>query len=75
MTAFRYFYRNSFVETILLLAVITQVYSGIKLFKEKKKVAITFFEQVQIWSGLYLAIFLVIHVGVVLAGRFILKLI
>lgn len=74
MTTLRFFYRNILVETVLLLAVITQIYSGLKLFKTNRKLAGTFFEKLHIWSGLYLAIFLVIHLSAVLAGRFFLHL-
>ena len=74
MTILRHFYRNIFVETILLLAVATQIYSGLKLFKSKRKSAKTFFEKLHIWTGLYLAIFFVIHLSAVLAGRFVLNL-
>lgn len=70
----RRFYRNIFVETILLLAVLTQIITGIKLFIRKHKTAISFFEKVQIWSGLYLSIFFVIHVSVVFVGRIFLHL-
>ena len=51
MTILRHFYRNIFVETILLLAVATQIYSGLKLFKSKRKSAKTFFEKLHIWTG------------------------
>lgn len=74
MTTLRLLYRNAFVETILLLAITTQLYSGLKLFKTKRRTAHTFFERLQIWTGLYLAIFFVIHLGAVLAGRFVLHL-
>jgi len=74
MTILRHFYRNIFVETILLLAVATQIYSGLKLFQSKRKSAKTFFEKLHIWTGLYLAIFFVIHLSAVLAGRFVLNL-
>jgi hypothetical protein len=74
MTTLRHFYRNIFVETILLLAVATQIYSGLSLFKTKRKTAQTLFEKLHIWTGLYLAIFFVIHLSAILAGRFILNL-
>jgi amino acid permease len=74
MTTLRHFYRNIFVETILLLAVATQIYSGLKLFKTKRKYAKTFFEKLHIGTGLYLAIFFVIHLSAVLAGRLFLHL-
>lgn len=74
MTTLRYSYRNPVVETVLLLAVATQIFSGLRLFGGKRKTAETFFEKLQIWTGLYLALFFVIHLGAVFAGRFILHL-
>jgi hypothetical protein len=74
MATLRHFYRNIFVETVLLLAVATQVYSGLQLFNTRRLIVKTFFERLQIWTGLYLAMFLVIHMSAVLAGRFILAL-
>jgi hypothetical protein len=67
-------YRNIFVETLLLAAVAIQLYSGLKLFTGKRKTANGFFAQLHIWTGLYLAVFFVIHVGAVLAGRVVLHL-
>jgi hypothetical protein len=74
MTVLREYYRNMLIESILLLAVIFQIYSGVKLVRTKKQSAKSFFEKLQIWSGLYLAFFLIIHVSAVLAGRLLLKL-
>ncbi len=74
MNTLRHFYRNIFIETILLVAVLVQIISGLKLFKSNRKIAITGFEKLHIWTGLYLAFFLVIHVGAVLGGRYILHL-
>lgn len=74
MEDLRVLYRNRIVETILLLAVVVQIISGIKLFLNKRKAASSFFDKLQIWTGLYLAIFLVIHLSAVLSGRFILNL-
>jgi hypothetical protein len=69
MDGLRHFYRNVFVETILLSAVFVQIVSGIKLFKTSRKLATTFFDKLHIWTGLYLAIFLIIHISAVLTGR------
>jgi succinate dehydrogenase/fumarate reductase cytochrome b subunit len=71
---FRMVYQNPVVEVLLLGAVIIQVVSGIRLYRHKRKIAGGIFEKMHIWSGLYLAFFLVFHVSAVLAGRFILKL-
>src|SRR5690606_4267510 len=58
----------------LLLAVLVQIISGLKLFKKNRKIANTSFEKLHIWTGLYLAIFFVIHVSAVLVGRYFLQL-
>lgn len=70
----RHFYRNVFVETILLIAVAIQIYSGLKLFNINRKLVTSNFDRLHIWSGLYLAIFFVIHLGAVLGGRLYLHL-
>ncbi|NBB22379.1 hypothetical protein GVN20_23700 [Runella sp. CRIBMP] len=74
MNTLRLFYRNLFVETILLLAVFTQIVSGLKLFKTNRKTAVSYFEKLQIWTGLYLAFFFIIHLSAVLGGRHVLQL-
>jgi len=70
----RIFYRNVLVETILLVAVVVQIFSGLKLVKVFKKTPLLFFQKIPIWSGIYLAIFLIIHVSAILVGRLVLKL-
>ena len=70
----RPFYRHTVVEALLLLAVLVQIVSGLRLFLDKRKKATGGFDRLHLWSGLYLAAFLVIHVGAVLAGRTILHL-
>ena len=74
MNILRLFYRNIFVETVLLFSVFVQIVSGLKLFKIRRKVATTPFEKLHIWTGLYLAIFFVIHLCAVLSGRLFLHL-
>lgn len=74
MKNLRYLYRNIFVETILLLAVFVQIISGLKLFINNRKIAITQFDKIHIWTGLYLAVFFVIHLSAVLGGRYFLQL-
>ena len=74
MDKYRMVYRNVFAETILLCAVGIQIFSGMKLFLKKRKKASTFFEKLQLWSGLYLAFFLLIHLSAVLVGRLFLQL-
>lgn len=74
MSTLRVFYRNIYIETILLCAVVLQIISGLKLFKTNIKLAISKFDKMQIWTGLYLAIFFVIHLSAVLTGRLFLHL-
>jgi hypothetical protein len=74
MNALRLFYRNIFIETVLLIAVFVQIISGLKLFKTNIKLELTKFEKLHVWTGLYLAIFFIIHLSAVLGGRLFLKL-
>lgn len=74
MNGLRVVYRNVVVETILFLAVLIQILSGIRLFLKKRKTVTGFFQKVQVGSGLYLAVFFLIHVSAVLVGRLILEL-
>lgn len=74
MNSLRLFYRNIFIETILLSAVFIQILSGLRLFNSRRKTATSNFEKLHIWTGLYLAIFLVVHVCAVLTGRLFLHL-
>lgn len=69
MSILRLVYRNRIIESFLLLAIAIQIYSGLKIFKTKKPFANTYFEKLHIWTGLYLAIFLIIHVSAVLLSR------
>lgn len=74
MNTLRYFYRNIFAETILLLALLIQIISGWTLFKSNRKRAVSFFNQLQTWTGLYLAFFIVVHISAIFFGRLILDL-
>ena len=74
MNMLRHFYRNIFAESVLMLAVVVQICSGLYLLKHFRKKASSPFDKLQVWSGLYLAIFLIIHVSAVVAGRLLLHL-
>ena len=74
MNDLRVIYRNVIAETILLSAVVIQIISGIKLFLKKRKSKSDFFGKLQIWTGLYLAFFFLIHLSAVFSGRLILNL-
>lgn len=69
MDAARHVYRNPIVEPILIVLVLWQALSGLTMVirgwkKRRGKVA-----WLQALSGIYLALFLLNHVGAVLAGR------
>ena len=67
MNVLRGVYRHPIVETLLLLAVLSQFGTGLRLaFGRKRSTGV---ERLQAWSGLYLAFFLVMHVGAVMYGR------
>lgn len=74
MNSLRLFYRHILVEIMVITAVFIQILSGIQLFKKKVKSASSRWEKLHVWTGLYLAVFLVIHLGAVLVGRFVLQL-
>ena len=74
MAVLRFFYRNIFAQTILLVCITFQVVSGLKLFIAQGLHVKTSLDKLQIWTGLYLAIFLIIHLSAVFAGRFLLHL-
>lgn len=74
MDQLRVVYRNVFIEFILFVTVLIQIISGLKLFISKRKSLVTYFDKLQVWTGLYLAFFLLIHVSAVLSGRYLLSL-
>ncbi len=74
MNTLRQFYRNIFIEKILLLAVLVQIVSGLKLFKLSKMTPTSKIDKLHILSGLYLAIFFIIHLSAVIVGRYVLLL-
>ncbi len=69
MDQLRVLYRNPIGETVLLLAVLIQVFSGLNIFFRQRKQQRKGFEKLQVATGLYMAFFLFIHVAAILAGR------
>lgn len=67
MTLLRTVYRHIIVETILLFSVVFQVATGIRLVFNRNKKSVV--EKVQLYSGLYLSFFLIVHVAAVMYGR------
>lgn len=74
MNNLRIIYRNIIIEAILLFAVAIQIISGMKLLLKVRKSTTGFFDKLQVWTGFYLAFFLIIHVGSVLSGRLVMNL-
>lgn len=59
------------VEALLLACVLFQAVSGLVLAARRRGQRRALFDRLQAVSGLYLAFFLLVHVGSVLAGRFV----
>ncbi|MCZ8341723.1 MAG: hypothetical protein O9301_01710 [Leptospira sp.] len=74
MSQLRVLYRNAIFESILILSVVVQIYTGFRLFFRKRKNQKTFYEKIQNWSGLYLSFFFLNHLGAVFVGRWVLDL-
>lgn len=69
MEVLRKVYRHPLIETFLFLAVVFQVITGIRLAYKRR--ASSTAEKIQVGSGLYLAFFLIAHVGAVVSGRYV----
>ena len=63
--------RVSAVEALLLACVLYQAVSGLVLVARRRGQRRALLDRLQALSGLYLAFFLLVHVGSVLAGRFV----
>ena len=67
-------YRHPVMESILGLAVLLQICSGASLLFGAWLRAKDFFGIVHVYSGLYLAFFMIVHVAAVIKGRYTLHL-
>lgn len=74
MERLRSVYRLTAVELLLLFCVAFQVGSGLWFVKSRWGQRSGFLDRLQAASGAYLAFFLLIHVGAVLAGRLLMGL-
>ena len=74
MNAVRPFYRNLFVEVILLLSLLVQIFIRIKSVLRSRGKRRGFYQKAQVVSGLYLSFFILLHVSAVLYGRYFLEL-
>ena len=69
MSALRTVYRSWIGETILLLAVLGQIITGIIKVRKWGLKQKNFFDRLQVYSGLYLVFFLFAHTTAVLVAR------
>lgn len=74
MAKLRLVYRNPFAECLLLAVVMIQIITGVRLYLMYRSKSRFSFHRLHLLSGLYLAVFLVIHVTAILVGRIILHL-
>lgn len=70
MELIRPIYRNILVEPLILIACLIQIIAGLSLVKNKWKNRIDKFDRLHIYSGIYLAFFLLIHPTAIMAGRY-----
>lgn len=63
---------NRAFEAILFLTVIAHAYTALHLSHEWSREKMASWQWIRLFSGLYLAIFLFIHVGAVICARFVL---
>lgn len=71
MNLFRYVYRFLPIEILLLMCVIFQIISGVKLVFTKGFRKQPVYVVIQILSGLYLSLFMTCHVRDVMLGRYV----
>ena len=74
MESFRVIYRNPIVEALLLVCILFQIGSGVYFVWRRRGQRSGFLDKVQAISGLYMAYFLLNHVGAVLFGRLVSEL-
>jgi hypothetical protein len=74
MQMLRPLYRHPLVEASLLIAIAAQIVTGLRLFWFKRKQKTSFFGRLQLYTGLYLALFFLIHLSAVFGARYVLGL-
>lgn len=75
MNMLRQVYRNPIIEIFLLVVVAIQIVSGVRLVFRRRGKNTSFYQKLQVYSGMYLAFFLIAHtVATVWQGRQVLGL-
>lgn len=72
MNLLRRVYQHPLIEPFLILAVLTQIVSGVKLVRNRGWKQQEWYNKLHVYSGIYLGFFLLIHTSATLAGRFVL---
>lgn len=72
MNALRRIYQHPVIESLLLFAVLVQIISGIQLVRNRGWKQKEGYNKLHVYSGIYLAFFLLMHTSATLVGRFIL---
>ncbi|BDS15526.1 hypothetical protein [Aureispira anguillae] len=72
MNRFRLIYQNPFIEPFLLFAILAQIVSGIQLVRNRGWRQVDIYNKIQVYSGIYLGFFLLMHTSATLVGRFLL---
>jgi len=70
MELVRPIYQNIIVEPLLILSCLIQLIAGIGLVKNKRKDIKNKWDRLQIYSGIYLAFFLLVHPTAIFVGRY-----
>jgi len=70
MNSLRVLYRNLIVESIILFSLLAQIIIGLYFVFRSRNRRYGFFQKTQAFSGLYIAFFLVFHIGAVFNGRY-----
>jgi len=63
LDAVQWTYRNPVGELILVFAILVQIYTGFKRLKSKKRIG---WAKAQVYSGMYLIMFLIVHTSAAL---------
>jgi hypothetical protein len=74
MNTLRKIYRNPLVESVLILGILSQIFSGIKMIMLSKATKPSFFELTQKWSGIYMVFFFCVHLSAIFVGRYIFQI-
>lgn len=72
MNVLRRIYQHPLIEPLLLLAVLVQIISGIKLVRNRGWKQTERYNKLHVYSGIYLGFFLLMHTSATLVGRFVL---